>query len=734
MAFDKSKIKNNYSTDKDNVLKDFYIPVLKEAVSYDRAVGYFSSQILLRYLEGLDGLIKNNGKMRLVIGDSLSDDEYDAVKNNDNQEVLSRIDKIWDSLIQANESELFRHRLNILSWLLNNNHLKIKYAFRRKGLFHKKLGIVRDQDGAIMPFSGSMNETVNATVSNADNPDGNSEEFSVFPSWQKGVFEAIGQEKINDFENVWNSRENNTITVDLPSYQYEKIRGIYTTDRFPESSIEEDRAKLYDHFFQEEVNSEWFDFVEPKIPLSINGQKYQIRNHQVNALRKWQKNNYHGIMALATGAGKTITSIHGAVTIAQDNRVVLIVSVPYQILADQWCDVLELFNIRAIKCYDSSRKWRTKLTNEIGNFLARISSDFFAVVVVNATLKTKGFLSLINQIPVTNRFFIGDECHHHSGELAASKLPDAKYKIGLSATPWSSTEVEQKERLEKYYGPIVASYTMREALNDGVLTGYKYLIYPVRMDTIEGELYENLTRSIIGLLNKKNRTPVDEQMLTNIVFKRSRLLDALEDKFDTLDNILKNRSASKYTLFYCGSGASAVSEYGLSNEYEDTEEGKDVNKTKSIDRVINILYDHNWNVSKFTANESPKDRAGILSNFKLGSIDAIAAIKVLDEGFDVPMCQEAFITASSRSERQFVQRRGRILRKFPGKKEAIIHDFVIIPEGKDPIYKTLIENELTRVREFYSVANNKDEVYDQVSKIISNYDLDFDLNEEKKDG
>ena len=193
---------------------------------------------------------------------------------------------------------------------------------------------------------------------------------------------------------------------------------------------------------------------------------------------------------------------------------------------------------------------------------------------------------------------------------------------------------------------------------------------------------------------------------------------------------MKDKPVSKYTLFYCGSGASAISEYGLDNEYEDKGEDKDPERTKSIDRVVKILHSRNWNVSKFTANESPKARIGILNNFKSGSIDAMAAIKVLDEGFDVPMCKEAFITASSRNERQFVQRRGRILRKYPGKKEAIIHDFVIIPDGNDQIYKTLIENELIRVREFYSVANNKIDLYGQVTKIIDDYGLDFDLNKE----
>jgi len=731
MALDKEKIKANYSTDKHNVLGDFYIPALNNATSYDRAVGYFSSNALLYIIQGLDGLIKNNGKMRLIVGSPLTQDEYDSINSLETQDkIFNQIGSQWNILVNKELSELKRYRLEVFSWLIKTNKLEIKFALRKPGaIFHKKIGVISGEDFTVV-FNGSLNETESAL-------DNNSENFNVFRSWKEESFKDYGEYHIEEFDSVWEGNENGTITFDIPSRYYDDVKNYWSSEGPPSSELEKEAAKKIAEMFknkEKQLQEPEYDFIKPKIPKTIDGHKYQIRGHQVSALVKWQKNNYNGIMALATGSGKTITAIHGAVktATAEDNRIVLIVAVPYKILADQWCDVLELFNIKAVRCYDSSKTWRGKLINEIGNFRARLSNDFFAVVVVNATLATEGFLSLIDQIPEQNRFFIGDECHHHGGENAIEKLPEAKYKIGLSATPWSSAEIEQKERLEKYYGPIVASYTMKEALDDGVLTGYKYLLYPVRMNSEEGELYEKLTKSIVGLLNKKNRTPVDDQMLTNIVFKRSRLLDSLEDKFITLDNILKDKPVSKYTLFYCGSGASAISEYGLDNAYEDKGESEDSDRTKSIDRVIKILHNRNWNASKFTANESPKARIGILNNFKSGSIDAMAAIKVLDEGFDVPMCKEAFITASSRNERQFVQRRGRILRKFPGKKEAIIHDFVIVPDSHDQIYKTLIENELKRVREFYSVANNKINIYGEVMKIIDSYDLDFDLNEENE--
>jgi superfamily II DNA or RNA helicase len=719
MAFDKEKIKDNYSTDEDNVLKEFYIPVLKESVSYDRAVGYFSSQGLLKFLQGIDGLLKNNGKMRLVIGDTLSDDEYASIKNSDDyQDAYKRLDEKWSEIFSSSESELSKHRLHIFSWLLNRGFLEIKYAFRRKGLFHKKIGIVKDKDGSIVSFSGSMNETESAMTSNRDNPDGNSEEFSVYPSWKEEAFESYGQSKIDSFNKVWNCRETNTITIDLPSSHYERIKGVYTNSTAPKSNIEKNQAELFDQIINDDDN-EKFDFIKPRLPKRIGGNKYKIREHQIDALKKWQKNNYHGIMALATGAGKTITAIHGAVKISEKNRIVLVVSVPYQVLAEQWCSVLEMFNIKAIKCYESRVKWQPTLVREIQNFLLEIG-DFLAIVVVNATLAREEFTSLVGEIPSKSLFFVGDECHHHGGNNIARKLPDAKYRLGLSATPWSESEEDSRIILESFYGPIVASYTLKEALQDDVLTGYKYFIYPVSLNSEEEEDYEKLSQQISSLYNKEDRSNTEDSILSNLIFKRARLLDALEDKFLSLENLLSSKDITQHTLFYCGSGSSMFS--------ESVEDG-DNEKIRSIDRITKILYRNNWNISKFTAEESHKDRVRILENFTTKNIDAIAAIKVLDEGFDVPMCKEAYITASSRNERQFIQRRGRILRKSPGKKEAIIHDFVILPNRRDHVYKKLVENELNRVKEFYSVANNKIDIYDSIVKILNDYNIDIDFME-----
>ena len=209
---------------------------------------------------------------------------------------------------------------------------------------------------------------------------------------------------------------------------------------------------------------------------------------------------------------------------------------------------------------------------------------------------------------------------------------------------------------------------------------------------------------------------INESALQNLNFKRSRLLDSLENKFVELEEIIKTKKPSPFTLFYSGSGSVESN--------DDPEDEDDFETVRSIDKITSILDKYGWSSSHFTSKQSPTKRVQILQNFKIESTEAIAAIKVLDEGFDVPMCREAYITASSRNERQFIQRRGRILRKADGKDEAIIHDFVILHNDSNPIYKSLAENEFKRVKEFYDSAANQEELLPQINKILKQFNIE----------
>ncbi len=709
MSFNQEKIRLNYSTDKHNVLKDFYIPALKTAKSYDRAVGFFTSKALLYILQGLDGLMKNEGKMRLVIGKALTDEEYESISDT-NSNLYKNLNDKWDEILQEDLAGLEKYRLEVFSWMVKSGFLEIKFAFRRKGLYHKKIGIIRDENNNCIVFDGSINETEAALISNFDNPNGNSERFSVYPSW-KSSFNDYGEYEIEEFEDVWNDSERYTKTIELPSDQYKKIEKFYNEDYKPSSGLESERADIFDEFMQNNN--------EKTTP-------FDLRVHQKDALRHWKDNGYKGIFALATGAGKTITAIHAIEIISKEISLTTVIAVPYQVLADQWCDVLNLYDISPIKCYRSSARWHRDLIRKVDNFNLGGMLDKMVIVVVNATLRTEKFQEQLHKLRKEKLFFISDECHHHANQLIVNNLPDARFIMGLSATPWSKEDQNSKNILQSYYGDIVARYTLDDALNDGILCKYEYYIHEVFMSEEEEEVYQDLSGQIEKLYARKMNNGLsrqEEDILKYIILKRARQLDSIENKFIKLEEILANKKPSPYKLFYCGSGGSTT------EVIDDTE---DSNKAiRSIDRITEILYRKEWKVSRFTSLESQSERNSILKTFKQEEIHAIAAIKVLDEGFDIPMCNEAYITASSRNERQFIQRRGRVLRVSPGKDKAIIHDFVITPNSINGPFKKLAENELKRVVEFTRPSINAQDLKGQIKSIIVKYGIDDDFMEKQ---
>ena len=248
MAFDKDKFTDaDFSTAEDNVLKKFYIPALRESVSYDGAIGFFTTHGLLRVLQGIEGLVKNKGKMRLVIGRPLKDPEYNALIDTDNTElILSEWKEEWTKLFAQDHSEVNRYRLEIFSWLFNNEYLEIQYAIRRRGMYHKKIGILKDEEGKIITFAGSINFTDNALSAHEDEPMGSSEQFDVFPSWEEAEFKRHGDSKIKQFERVWTNTESNTKTLKIPSDHYKVIQDYFTKHEPPESKIEQKTAELFD--------------------------------------------------------------------------------------------------------------------------------------------------------------------------------------------------------------------------------------------------------------------------------------------------------------------------------------------------------------------------------------------------------------------------------------------------------------------------------------------------------
>jgi superfamily II DNA or RNA helicase len=710
MSFVNLKLKFTYNSEEDSIINDFYIPCLKEAVSYDRAVGFFSASMLTYAAQGLSKFVLNNGKMRLIIGHQVDDDEFEAIKNGDRlKEVYKSLSIAFETIINEVSSDIFNYRLELLSWLVSTNRLQIKFAIRRRGMYHEKIGILTDLEGNKIVFQGSANESKMALL-----PDFNFESISVYPSWEKIIYERYGASYEARFSRLWSNDTKETVVVDVPSEMYIKLSSIYNSITPPPQNIEE-------VLFDELSSGKKTIALLPKLPKILGISEYQLKDHQKKALANWKSNDYTGIFALATGAGKTITALHAATQLAINQKsLALVIAVPYQNLADQWCEVMELFSITAIRCYMSKAYWQNELSTAISDFILNQTKPFIAIVVVNKTLTSEGFQKEIKRIKPSKLLFVGDECHHHANKTIIKSLPNARFRIGLSATPWSKKEEEKEKILKSYYGEIVAEYSIANALNDGVLTNYKYLIHPFNLTIEESETYKKLSGEIAKLIAIRDQGgDINEQMLTAMFMKRARLIGSAENKFLILDDYLKGVEVDKHTLFYCGDG-SVIEEQtsGISDDLS----------VRDVEKVAAILHKRGWKSSRFTADESLKERHQIIDNFKNGFIDAMVSIRVLDEGIDIPVCKQAFLLASSRNERQFIQRRGRILRKSVGKDFSIIHDFIVLPNQYSDIddgLKSLVNSELDRLVEFAHVALNKSEIYANGKEIAKSYQIDW---------
>jgi len=693
-------LKGVYRSGIGDIYHDFYQKCLCSSVRYDRAVGYFSSETLVVSLRGISNFIRSEGKMRLVIGHPLTEPEFMAIQNGYRLAEIKR--SLSDELVNLLDlKNAVNSRLQALTYLIAHDRLEIKFALRRAGMYHEKIGIFHDIQGNKVVFTGSANETPHGMLSNL-----NAESISVYASWNEEVFESYGKVYEDGFETLWIGQDDNTKTIDISSDIYSAISSTFSAGNFDVAAcISQD--EIYDSI------SNHTKPLTPHLPVILNDKPFSIFGHQTAALVAWRSNSYKGILKLATGAGKTITSIYAAVKIYEAKKkagqgLFLIVSVPYVELAIQWTVALYEFGIHAHHCFDSTKKWHDDLVSDIDYFTHGLK-DFCAIVVVNKTMATETFNNLINKVDQSSILFIGDECHNLGSQAINEKLPKAFYRIGLSATPFRSDEDDQdspfpsdsKDRILSYFSEIVAEYSLADAIHDEVLTPYNYHIVPVRLTSDEQDSYDSISRQITAIIQKKNNLGLskdDLRMLTQLTGKRSRLLGSAENKLIELDSLIRTFSSEnrKHTLVYAGEGKP------FDNDADDD--------TKVITRVSRVLHHNGWKTSQFTSAVSKSARKQVMASFKEGVFDALVAMKVLDEGIDIPMCKNALILASTRNPRQYIQRRGRILRRAENKKYANIYDFVVLPIGDSSASKNLLKAEAERVNDFALLAQNKMEI------------------------
>ena len=730
MSFKELDIKKEYRSLLDSVAKDFYIPLLIQAVKYQRAVGFFSSSCLVEISKGISELAKNGGKIQLVASPYLSDEDIEAIKSG-----YAMRDQVVKEAIRRKMTEgktpFEKARLNLLANLISDNILDIKIAFTedsdRMGMYHEKMGIITDAEGNRVAFAGSMNESAAAMTLNYETID-------VYCSWKGEVDRVIAKE--NAFASIWNDTEPNIKIIDFPELKQE----IIDKYKYAVPDFEIDK-KEYAPDIDTVLHTDLGVYTEygPKFP-----EWFKLHDYQDEAITEWQKRNYRGIFDMATGTGKTYTGLGALTTLSKNlgHKLAAIIVCPYQHLVEQWVEDILKFNIDPIIGYsDSSQKdWPKRLKNAIRDQKLKVRGrGFFCFICTNATFSSDYVQAQLAKIK-SDTLLMVDEAHNFGAPYLSCLLYDNyKYRLALSATLDRHNDEEGTTKLYDFFGEKCIEYTLDRAIEEKKLTKYKY--YPIVVTLTEEELeaYDNLSYEIGKCIMKdKNGKIKLSSKGEKLALKRSRIIAGAKNKLTMLEKVIQPYIHDKHILVYCGATK------GL----EQNQDRSDVDSEdiRQIDAVTDLLGNKlGMEVSQFTSKESVEEREVLKREFSSGdTLKVLIAIKCLDEGVNIPKIKTAFILASTTNPKEYIQRRGRVLRLAEGKEYAEIYDFITLPYDTESVTSlteaqvkrnfTLVKIEVRRAEEFSRIAVNMVESASLIDEIKDAYGIqELNWNNEEED-
>lgn len=719
MSFQELDIKNEYRSLLDSVAKDFYIPLLSKAIKYQRAVGFFSSSCLVEISKGISELAKNGGKIQLVASPYLSDEDIEAIKSG-----YAMRDQVVKDAVRREMTEgktpFEKARLNLLANLISDGVLDIKIAFTedsdRMGMYHEKMGIITDAEGNRVAFAGSMNESATAMTLNYETID-------VFCSWKGEEDRVVAKE--NAFASIWNDTEPNIKIIEFPELKQEIIEKYKRS--VPDFEIDK---KEYSPDIDTVLHTDLGIYTEygPKFP-----EWFKLHDYQDEAITEWQKRDYRGIFDMATGTGKTYTGLGALTTLSKniDHKLAAIIVCPYQHLVEQWVEDILKFNIEPIIGYsESSQKdWQKRLKDAIRDQKLKVrGKEFFCFICTNATFSSDYVQTQLAKIK-SDTLLMVDEAHNFGAPYLSCLLFDNyKYRLALSATLERHNDEEGTAKLYDFFGEKCIEYTLDRAIEEKKLTKYKY--YPIVVTLTEEELeaYDNLSYEIGKCIMKgKNGKMKLSSRGERLALQRSRIVAGARNKVTMLEEVIQPYIHDKHILVYCGATK------GL----EQNQDRSDVDSEdiRQIDIVTDLLGNKlGMDVSQFTSKESVEEREVLKREFSAGdTLKVLIAIKCLDEGVNIPKIKTAFILASTTNPKEYIQRRGRVLRLAEGKEYAEIYDFITLPYGIEEVTSlttaqvkrnsTLVKNELRRAEEFSRIAVNMVESASLIDEIKDAYGI-----------
>lgn len=715
MGYDSLQILRSYKTNKNDIVKEFYIPTLTTSVFYKRAVGFFSSTALIELSKGIAGLIKKKGKIKFIVSPLLSEDDIEAIKRGYDERKIIEQSLLREIYEPCNDSE--KERLNWLSYLIANNYLEIKVAFtpphKKTGMYHEKIGIIYDENQNRIAFTGSMNETINAFHNNY-------ESIVVFNSLVKEDQQRVNDLE-NDFDSLWAGREENIQVVDFPQVVIEKL-----------VSYKKDSIDLTLDEIELVTPEEKITLGIPHVPRWL-----KFHDYQEKAINAWEANRFIGIFDMATGTGKTYTGL-GAVTSLYEKtgKLAIIIVCPYQHLVEQWVEDIVAFNMLPTIGYSASpqKDWKKRLNNDILDFSIGVIKCL-CFVTTNATFSSDYVQSKLKELGQDTVLVI-DEAHNFGSERLRKTLNlRYQYRLALSATLERHGDKAGTQALYDYFEKKCIEYDLQRAIDEHKLTPYYY--HPIVVYFTDEELskYRELSKKIAKFChkNKFGELEISEQG-KKILLQRARIVAGAKQKVEALKKLMLDYVNESHILIYCG--ATRSDDFSRDNSSPD-EDGE--RQIVSISKMLGL--ELGMKVTHFTSAETARERELIKNQFaNRDPYQAIVAIKCLDEGVNIPSIKTAFILASSTNPKEYIQRRGRVLRLAENKPFAVIYDFITLPtpleyvggdEGVMKLDKSIIKREIIRMIEFGEISKNPSEANALVNELREAYGLDLISKEDE---
>ncbi len=743
----------------------FFSECLCNSIQFDLMLGFFSSSAINVLADGFASFLYNGGRMRLIINDILTEQDKAAFANGSLDNLpffdLSDLEKLKSTL-----SERDVHFFECLSWLIKNDRLEVKIVAPKEGIgiSHTKTGVFGDGEDYVA-FDGSCNFSRTALVDNI-------ESLTVCCEWDGNIEAEKARDIKEDFEMVFNGKDESVVYMTTEQVRTQLIDGF--KDKSLTALLEDEYKLIERHTKEKDLPSSVKHALEKakqRVSAAIDKLKEEKtekreavitqeiepcfpyptgpRDYQNQAFENWKTNNQKGLFAMATGTGKTITSLNCLLEIYKRNGYYkAIILVPTITLVNQWEKECEKFHFsNVIKVYSKNTEWRSRLENlQMAEEYrkAKEPSQNFIIISTYASFTRSNVFDILNGFEKSKVLLIADEAHNMGSPTIMKRIGDIKYlrRIGISATPERQFDDETNRKLFRFFGAekqYTYEYSMEEAIENGVLCRYFYYPHLIRLTDDEFQKYVELSLKISKYFNfNTNSFENKDDILMSMLLARKRIVHKAANKLTAFNQIINERYQKKgnlkYSLVYVPEGTKP--DYIVDSDVFDSTDqvADDIVSDRLIDDYTEAVMklDKFITVKKFVSGQ--KDRDKVLSDFASGKLQVLTSMKCLDEGVDVPRSELAIFCASTGNPRQFIQRRGRILRKHPDKFMAEIHDLVVAPEvnpGSDSfgMERALLKGELMRVKNFSLLSENPSYSQLELKSVMEHYGLNMYNNE-----